>query len=67
MLKQIKALGGLTSLPYEVKRTVLTRLIDEIILDTHERWFEIKGTLSNNLERFQYSTDGKVVSISAIR
>lgn len=65
ILQQIQALGGIASLPYEVKRTVLTRLIDEITLDTQERWFEIKGTLSNKLERFQYTSDGKVVSTSA--
>jgi site-specific DNA recombinase len=65
MLERIKKLGGIASLPYEVKRTVLTRLIDEITLDIKEQWFEIKGVLSDKLERFEYSTDGQVVSISA--
>lgn len=65
MLERIKELGGIASLPYEVKRIILTRLIDEITLDIKEQWFEIKGVLSDKLERFEYSTNGQVVSTSA--
>jgi site-specific DNA recombinase len=64
-LKQIQELGGIKGLPYDVKRAVLTRLIDEITVDPKEQWFEIKGTLSNKLERFQYTHEGVVVTISA--
>lgn len=67
VLREVQELGGIAGLPYDVKRIVLTRLVDEITVDTKEHWFEIKGVLGSSLERFSYTVDGKVVSTSVDR
>jgi site-specific DNA recombinase len=56
-------LGGIKSLSYEQQREVIVTLVDEIILDPKEQWFEIRGALS---DVFSY-VDDRVVTTSGAR
>ncbi|MCB0143403.1 MAG: recombinase family protein, partial [Caldilineaceae bacterium] len=60
ILADLRKLGGLSSLPFDEQRRLLTLLVDEIVLDTREQWFEIRGELN---ERFSY-VSGDIVSTS---
>lgn len=58
ILAKLQKLGGLTELPFDQQRRLVTLLIDEIILDTSEQWFEIRGELN---DRFSYGEDKAVM------
>jgi len=63
ILEDLQKLGGIKKLPFEMQRKLLTQLVDEIVLDTKEQWFEIRGELTDT---FCYAS-GQVVSISACK
>lgn len=60
ILAKLQQIGGLSDLPFEERRRLLTLLVDEIILDSREQWFEIRGEIN---DRFSY-TSGEVVLTS---
>lgn len=63
ILAQLQQMSGLADLPFDEKRRLLVLLVDEIILDSREQWFEIRGELNG---RFSY-TSGEVVLTSVPR
>jgi hypothetical protein len=71
MLTNLRSLGGLGNLPFDLQRRLLTHLVEEIILDTKECWFEFRGTLSEihgvEHSQFAYDNKGQLVSMSARR
>lgn len=66
ILTNLRSVGGITQLPFELQRRLLTQLVDEIVLDTEERWFEIRGVLSEvhgvSGDQFSYAENGQVVT-----
>lgn len=58
ILAELRKLGGLAELPFDEQRRLVTLLVDEIILDTSEQWFEIRGELN---DRFNYGEAGEVM------
>ena len=62
ILAELQQLGGLAELPFDEQRRLLTLLMDEIILNTAEQWFEIRGELN---DRFSYGLDGGFMMTSA--
>lgn len=58
-----KGTGGIESRSFEKQREIITLLIDEIVVETDEDWFEIRGALPGV---FSYR-DGQVVSKPAGR
>ncbi|MCB0062755.1 MAG: recombinase family protein, partial [Caldilineaceae bacterium] len=54
ILAQLQKLGGLSELPFTEQRRLVTLLVDEIVLDTSQQWFEIRGELN---DRFDYTCD----------
>jgi site-specific DNA recombinase len=49
-IEHVKNLGGLSNLPFDLKRRLLVLIVDEIVLDTKEGWFEIKGALGGKFD-----------------
>ncbi len=54
ILAELQNLGGLAELPFDEQRRLVTLLVDEIILNTSEQWFEIRGELN---DRFNYGKE----------
>jgi site-specific DNA recombinase len=61
LLAKLRQMGGLSALPFEERRRLLTLLVDEITLDSRAQWFEIRGEIN---DRFSYAS-GEVVLTSA--
>ncbi len=64
LLENFRKIGGLNELSFDIKRRFITQLVDEIIVNTKEHWFEIRGVLS---DRFHYDDNDQFVSQSVNR
>lgn len=56
--EKAKAGGLLLDMPFEAKQQMLKLLVDRILLNTNERWFQIEGVLSGT-----FSLDGAIENI----
>jgi hypothetical protein len=53
-IARIQEMGGLIGLPFDAQRQIILQLVDDIVLDTKEQWFEIRGVLQG---RFGYDDE----------
>jgi len=58
ILGQLQELGGLSKLPFDEQRRLVTLLVDEVVLDTVHQQFEIRGELTDT---FNYTDKGSFV------
>lgn len=54
---------GLASLPFDAQRQVVTQLLDAVVVDTSEGWFELQGVLGS--QKFLPTDEGFVTESAA--
>lgn len=66
MVEQAQKLVGIEGAPFSLKQKIIRLLIDEIILDLDENWFEIRGTIGNGLYYLEGNSEDTVERIPGL-